>query len=133
MFSHSEWAILVSKLRQLTESGKVLWNLEGNTSLSVTVGKTIYRLGARDEDDAPPWALYVIQMSNKYTLEPERLIDTLNGEYGEESDVKPGTLVPGLRDVAYRMALGGPQLAKDLLSEMAAIDPTEPPKYGLPF
>jgi len=128
MFSSEEWAALVGKLRQLTQAGKISWTAKGDSALSVDLGSAQYRLSSRDEDDQPPWVLTVTKRSTDWT-EPDRYVDSLTGIYQEEVSSIPASLVPGLRDIAYRMSLGGPQLASDLLSEMLEVDPTEPPKY----
>ena len=129
MFSHEEWASLIAKLRQLTEGEKVKWNPLGDSGLKLELGEAVYIITDRDNDGQAPWVLTVYRKGESKS-DPARKIDTIESDYSAENVRFPGTLVPGLRDIAFRMSLGGPQLARDLLAEMDELDPSAPPEYG---
>lgn len=133
MFTEQEWAALIAKLRQLTELGKVSWEPAGLVDLTLTLGNAKYQLSARDDDNQPPWRLTVYKVQDEFPY-MERVVDSIDSDYSDESSEVPASLVPGLRDLAFRMSLGGPQLATDLLNDMLKLDPTEPPRFdGAPF
>lgn len=125
MFSNSEWNSLIDKLRHLTEGEKVKWVLDGG-ALSTEIQGTTYIVESADEDGSAPWLLRV----RTGDVWDGQDIDELRSIGGFETQTDPRTKVTPLREIAYRMALGGPKFASRLLDDLAAIDPTEPPEYG---
>ena len=129
MFSNEEWSSLITKLRHLTESGKVNWKPMGESGLIVDVGSGQYTITDRDSDGQPPW-VFKVYSKGESKNDPARAVDSIESEYTAENVLYPATLIPGLRDIAFRMSLGGPQLARELLADMNEIDPSAPPQYG---
>lgn len=133
MFNDAEWSALVAKLHQLTDGNRVKWELDG-FELSLRIGDVTYVITALDEDGVPPWVLHV----RKHAEDPDTdykwtEIDALRSKPGWNSG-DPQVQLLELRDLAYRMALGGPQLAQHLLDDLDRIDATPPtPAADTPF
>lgn len=126
MFTDDEWYGLLAKLRQLTEEDKISWTI-GKGTLSSRVGNTSYTITSRDQDDAPPYVL-TVRMENDPGW---RVVDEIESVGGPEVRTIPGTMIHPLEQIARRMALGGPKLARKLLADLEQIDPSSPPSYGL--
>lgn len=124
MFSDEEWSGLIDKLRHLTAHEKIKWELAEGV-IQTAVRGTTYIVESADGDGAAPWLLRV-RTGDEFDGQE---IDTLTSVGGFES-IDPRTKVTPLREIAFRMALGGPQLANRLLGDLNAIDPSDPPQYG---
>ena len=118
MFDDDEWSQIIYKLIDLTRAEKVTWEIQFDGTLSSRVGSTTYGIGSVDEDGRAPYYFAVAQG------EPAAEVTRL--ETGDESEHQRSldNAVGELQRVAFRMASGGPQLAKQLLSQMEEILPT---------
>lgn len=131
MLSDDEWSALINKLRQLTESEKVKWEVGFiENELYLEVGDVTYWIESKDGDGVPPFDLTI---RRKVDGSKAQEVDRLTSRGGPEVDRVPGTKVIPLWDIAKRMSEGGPQLAKSLLDQLSEIDPEPPHSYGAPF
>jgi hypothetical protein len=121
VFKEDEWKGMLSKLLQLTKENKLKWQINATNGVEAAVGKVRYNIDSVDNDGAPPFKFEVITNEDIWT---QRVIDSIVST--PINDGKAQSLVSPLRDAAYRVAVGGDQLARDLLDDLFAIDPTPP-------
>jgi hypothetical protein len=123
VFTDEEWLALIRKLRQLTDAGRIKWEInDHDLSIYVEINDVTYLIDSADNDGVAPWVLHVRRGSDTSWQE----IDSITSR-PETWGANPRAKISDLRDIAFRMALGGPQLAQSLLAEMSQIDPTAPP------
>ena len=127
MFDRDEWIALITKLKQLTENDLLEWVMNPHGALIAQVNEIDYVIRALDWDNSPPWVLAVIRRDD---VEGEPLA-RLESQAGNTEN-NPGSMLFGLRDLAYRSATGAGSLAKKLLADLDLIDPTPPPDVWRP-
>jgi hypothetical protein len=122
MFDVDEWSGLISQLINLTRDNHLKWSAAG-TELSVDINNTTYLISAKDFDDQPPWVLAV----RVKTTDGGQEIDRIVSQPYPPTAGKPETLVSPLREAALRNAFGGPDLVKQLLADLNALNTTPDP------
>jgi hypothetical protein len=86
--------------------------------LVTDVGDVTYVIASQDGDNYAPWVLRIRTGEGSSWSE----IDSLTSIGGDEYAFEPRTKIEPLRDLAFRISQGGPQLAKRLLDDLNRID-----------
>jgi len=120
MFEDAEWNQIIMKLTELTRAEKVTWEIGFDGELGANVKDTLYEIGSVDGDGRAPYYFSIAQGTP--ARERARL------ETGDDREVSRSVQysLSELQRLAFRMASGGPQLAKQLLSQMEEVLPTPP-------
>jgi hypothetical protein len=116
VFEDSEWLALIDRLTQLTMKQVAKWEVTGIGDVATTIARTEYLMFSVDSDGRQPYAL-VVRREERGTWRDLARLES--GPLDDQrDDVHTSQALVDLYTLAYRMALGGPQLVQDLLAEM---------------